>query len=92
MERNEISLHEAKVFQVLRADRWMTNHEIAAAAGVAPRTARLHTLRLQQLGIADVAEVFPGHRFRLSSKASRRNRNYLQRLEHAADVFGLGAH
>lgn len=90
MERNEISLHETRVYLALRASGgWMTNSEVAAAAGVAGRTARAHTLRLVGLGVLDLAEVFPAHRYRLSEKAPRRNAAYVNRLEAAAAVFGL---
>jgi DNA-binding IclR family transcriptional regulator len=90
MERNEISLHEVRVYLALKAaGGWLTNAEVAAAAGVAGRTARLHTLRLARLGVIDQAEVFPAHRFRLSGKAAKRNPAYLQRLDAAVTVFGL---
>lgn len=91
MERNEISLHEVKAFLALRsASDWITSKDIAERAGIAPRTARLHALRLVRLGIVDQAEVFPAHRYRLASNARNRNVNYLQRLEQACEVFGLG--
>jgi predicted ArsR family transcriptional regulator len=88
MERNEISLHQVKVYQCVAArQRWMTNNEIAAAAGVAPRTARHHTSTLVAMGIFDQAEVFPNHAYRLAEKAKQRNTAYLLRLEKAAEVF-----
>jgi DNA-binding IclR family transcriptional regulator len=88
MERNEISLHQVKVYQCLAASkRWMTNSEIAQAASVAPRTARHHTKTLVALGIFDQAEVFPNHAYRLSDKAKQRNAGYLLRLERAQEVF-----
>lgn len=90
MERNEISAHELRVYLVVAgAAGWMTNAEIAAAAKVAPRTARLHTLRLVKLGVFDQAEVFPAHRFRISAKAAKRNIGYVQRLEKAREAFGV---
>lgn len=52
------------------------------------RTARQHTRRLVDLGVLDMAEVFPAHRFRLSAKADKRKRAYLARLERACEVFG----
>ena len=90
-ERNEVSLHEIKVFIALRKqpDEWLTNKEISESSGVAPRTTRVHTLRLVKLGMLEQAEVFPAHRYRWSSKASKRNAAYAQRLEVAAEVFGL---
>lgn len=90
MERNEISIHEARAYLAFRtAEGWMTSKDLAARAGIAPRTARLHALRFVQLGIVDQAEVFPGHRYRLSPNARNRNLAYLQRLEQACDIFAL---
>lgn len=93
-ERNEISIHEVKVYLALRSrrDQWMSNGEIAHLLdGVAPRTVRAHTSKLVQAGIIDQAEVFPAHRYRWSDKAERRNTGYALRLQRAAEVFGLGA-
>jgi DNA-binding IclR family transcriptional regulator len=91
MERNEVSLHEARIFLALEraGGGWLTNREIAEAAGVAGRTARAHSLRLVRLGILDLAEVFPAHRYRLSEKAAKRNTAYFQRLRQACEVFGI---
>lgn len=86
-ERNEISLHEIRVYRALLDCAWHTNKAIAQIAGVAERTARAHTKRLLDLGICDVAEVFPGHRYRLSLKASKRNASYMGRLAEADKVF-----
>jgi hypothetical protein len=91
MERGEISLHQVKVFRFVRDTKsWVDNHTIAVGTGVAPRTARLHTKVLTDLGLFDQAEVFPGHRYRISDFAEKRNKGYLRRLEAAAEVFGLG--
>lgn len=88
MERNEISLHQVKVYECVAASkRWMTNNEIATAAKVAPRTARQHTRILVSLGIFDQAEIFPNHAYRLSPKAKQRNAGYLLRIEKAQEVF-----
>ena len=90
METNEISLHLVRVFELAKAHPgWLTAKEIADRAGVAGRTARAHAAKLVQLGIFDVAEVFPGHRYRLSELAVKRNKPMLQRLEAARMVFGL---
>jgi predicted ArsR family transcriptional regulator len=88
MERNEVSSHEILVFRTLSA-QWITSKEVAERTGVAARTARAHLLKLVKLGIADQAEVFPAHRYRLCAHASQRNRGYAQRLEHAADALGI---
>jgi predicted ArsR family transcriptional regulator len=88
MEKNEVSLHEVLVYQVLAEGKWVTNREIADRTGVAPRTARQHTLKLVKLGIADQAEVFPAHRYRLSDHAGQRNRGYADRIKRAAEIFG----
>lgn len=92
MERSEVSAHEVRVWAVLCACKvWLTNDEIAQAAQVAPRTARHHTKRLKDLGLVDVADVFPGHRYRASEFAGKRNAAYVQRLAQAAEVLGLGS-
>jgi Fic family protein len=91
MEKNEVSLHEAKLFLVLRNLKagWITSREAAKASGIAARTARAHLLKLAQIGIVEQAEVFPAHRYQLASKADKRNGGYLRRLEAACEVFGL---
>ena len=90
MERAEISIHQLRIFQFVRdAQRWVTSEEIAHGAQVAPRTARAHARHLVSLGIFDQAEVFPGHRYRLSSQAEKRNKGYILRLEQAAEVFNI---
>lgn len=89
MEHNEVSVHEVRVYKAL-TNGWQTAKEIGdATKGVASRTVRAHLHRLVALGIADQAEVFPGHRYRRSVKAVQRNRSYVQRLELAAEVFGI---
>ncbi|MDH5291901.1 MAG: hypothetical protein OEY41_18040 [Acidimicrobiia bacterium] len=91
MERNEISAHEVEVYRVLATNghRWLSNREIHELAnGVAPRTVRHLTKKLVGLGIVDQAEVFPGHRFRISAHARQRNRGYLDRLHGVASILG----
>ncbi len=89
MERNEISRHEVLVYRVLAEGGWVTTREIAETTGVAPRTARAHALKLVRLGIADQAEVFPGHRYRISEHASKRNRAYHDRIQRAGEALGI---
>jgi hypothetical protein len=90
VERNEISIQEIKIFLALSKE-WKTNKEISKLSGVPERTVRMHTHWFVCLGISDLAEVFPGHRFRLSEKADKRNFSYFNRLEHAQTVFGISA-
>lgn len=92
MEQNEISIHEVEVWRVMQANpaRWMSNSEIydqCRPALIRPRTVRAKTIKLVTLGLLDQAEVFPAHRYRLSSKARQRNAAYLMRLEKAGEVF-----
>lgn len=88
METNEVSEHLYRVFAFVRdAGRWVTASEIAQHAYVAPRTARAHALRLVKAGLFDQAEVFPSHRYKLSDKAEKRNKGFMQRLERAAEFF-----
>ena len=90
MERSEVSRHEVAVYSALvSAEKWLTSADIATRAVVAPRTARAHAQKLVNLGIAEQAEVFPGHRYRLAEFADKRNRGYLDRLERAADALGM---
>ena len=49
----------------------------------------MHTLRLANLGLLEVAEVFPGNRYRLSPRADKANPAYVKRLRSAIGVFGL---
>ena len=90
MERNEVSVHQVKIYVAIKnAAGWITNKEIATAAGVAERTARQHSLNLVKLGVLDLAEVFPAHKYRFSEKAAKRNAAYVNRLESARQVFSL---
>ena len=59
-ERNEISLHEVRVFLALKGnpEEWLTNKEISAASGVNESTTRLHTLRLVRLGMLSRLKFF----------------------------------
>jgi hypothetical protein len=92
METSEISLHQVKVYEFALSSRgWVTAKEIAAGAGVAQRTARAHALKFVQLGVFDQAELFPAHRYQLSSLAAKRNKTFIQRLEAAREMFGLPA-
>lgn len=90
VERNEISEHQVKVFRVVsESDHWLSAKEVSCMSGVAPRTARMHCLSLVVLGIFDQAEVFPGHRYRISKFASQRNKTYVHRIKVAAEVLGI---
>jgi predicted ArsR family transcriptional regulator len=91
MEKNEVSIHEARLFAVLRGlgMAWITSAEAAKIAEISPRTSRAHLLKLTSLGIVETAAVFPGHRYRLAEKADKRNGGYLRRLEFACEIFGI---
>lgn len=90
MEKSEVSLHEVRVWRALKEHGgWLSNKEIGERIeGVGARTVRLHTKRLVELGMLDIAEVFPSHRFRVSDKASKRNAAYARRLELAGEAMG----
>ena len=90
METSEISEHKVRVFLFMEeAIGWKTSNEIASGAKVAPRTARAIVKNLVGLGILDMAEVFPGHRYRVATQAEKRNKAFVLRLREAASVFGL---
>ena len=86
-EQNEVSIQEVRVFAALSSE-WQSSKELhGRVKDVAERTVRAKLLKFVQLGLADHAEVFPGHRYRLSAFAAKRNGAYLQRLKRAAEVF-----
>jgi len=88
MERKEVSLHQVKVYEFVREHGgWVTSHEIARGAGIAARTARAYALGLVKLGLFDQAQVFPGHRYRASEFADKRNRAYVRRPAQASEIF-----
>lgn len=89
METAEVSEHMIRVFTALDEKVWRTAAEVAVAAEVAPRTARAHLLRLVRLGLLDQAEVFPAHRYRVSTLAEKRNKSMVQRIRAAREAFGL---
>jgi predicted ArsR family transcriptional regulator len=89
-ERSTVSLHEVKVWLVLRGkpSQWLTNDEIAKESGVKVRTARQYTLRLVKRGLLERAETFPAYRYRLASEGPERNA-YQQRIDAVIEAFGL---
>ncbi len=91
MERNEVSVHEARVYATFLAEpgEWLTARDVSTKAKVAERTARAHCLKLVRLGVLDQAEVFPAHRYRLAGKGAQRNVGYHQRLTQVLEIFGL---
>ena len=91
METNEISIHQVRVFIAARSaiGKWLTANQLAKNALVAPRTARHHAKRLLELGVFDMAAVFPGHRYKFNEIAEKRNKAYMIRLEKAIEVFQL---
>lgn len=89
-ERSEISDKEAKFFLALKkATGWTTAKELSVEAGCSERTGRMYALKFVRLGLADLAEVFPAHRYKFAEKAQRRNAAYVQRMEQVVEVFGL---
>lgn len=89
METSEISEHQLRVFLFVQsASGWVTSKQVAEGANVAQRTARGHLRHFVLQGIFDVAEIFPGHRYKLSEQADKRNPAYMLRLEKAKNVLG----
>ncbi|MCI0459308.1 MAG: hypothetical protein L0Z62_20355 [Gemmataceae bacterium] len=87
---DRISVHEVRLLLAFQAnaDAWLTNAEAASAAGISPRTARLHTSRLVGLGVLDVQRLFPASRFRLGRQPGDEGQAYLDRWEKAREVYG----
>ena len=88
---NRISAHVVKLLLVFRRqpDHWLANGDVAEAAEISPRTVRLHTSRLVEIGVLDVERVHPASKFRLAREPGKAGRAYLERLERAREVLGL---
>ena len=90
METNEVSWHLLKVYDAVRNHGGrLTAKEIAKLSGVAYRTARSHAAKLVSLGLFDLAEGFPAHRYQLSKVADKRDKAMILRLDAAREAFGL---
>lgn len=89
MEKNEVSIQEVQVYIALKKVGWITNKELSTVSKVPLRTVAFKTKKFVDLGLCDIAEVYPGHRYRLSSKAGKRNQAYSRRLDQAVEIFGL---
>lgn len=89
-EKSEISEHEVRFLVAVKSGAgWKTANQLAVEAKISERTSRAYALKFVRLGLCDLAEVFPRHRYRFSDKAKRRNTAYLLRLEEAQEVFGI---
>ncbi len=88
---DRISAHEVKLLLAFQQqpDAWQTNAEAADAAGISPRTARLHTSRLVELGVLDVQRLFPASKFRPAKEPGEAGRAYLERWTQAREAHGL---
>ena len=90
MDGDQISKHECLVYMALRdAEGWLSNADLAALldGDVKPRTIRLHTKRLRDLGIIHSEFTFPGYRHQASQDG--RDENYVTRLERAIEGMSL---
>ena len=90
MDHPTISLHEVRLFRAMEAaaGQWLTSQEIAERADIDQRTARAHAKKLSGLRILEVIELYPGYRYRLSTKNDR-DRAHIERLNRAAEAFGI---
>lgn len=89
METSEISLHQLRIFECVRnAGGWVGIKDIVIATNSARKTVDNHCRRFVKLGVFDLAEVWPGHRFRVAETAEKRNAAIMERLRKAREVFG----
>lgn len=80
----QISEHEIRAVEALRqSGRWMTAKEVAVAADIANRTARLHCQRLAELGVLEVMKVFGGFRYRMATRHTDEGARYLAEMDAA---------
>lgn len=86
MNRHKISQHQVSCYLALKANchRWLTNKELADAAEVSPRTTRKYSRIFADVGIADVMELFPEYKFRISYEG---NSLMVRELELAASIL-----
>jgi len=88
--KDQISRHEVDVYLTLRrSSAWLSVDEIASMANVGRRTAHAHAKKLNELGLCDVARVYPGYRYRWAEGACNHHAGYLSRLERAAEVLAV---
>ena len=88
---DKISIQEVRLFAALQQHpkQWLTIAELANAAAICPRTARAHLPRLVALGVADGVRLHPAHKYRLADPVGPMAANYLVRVRHAREVFGV---
>src|SRR5262245_2579930 len=86
---DRISVHEVRLLLVFQRqpENWLTNAEVAEAARISPRTARLHTSRLVELGILEVQRLYPASRFQPKKEPGEAGRDYLERWQKAREVY-----
>lgn len=88
-ESAEISIIEAVAFSYISTKEWLTSKELAKKAGLNRRTTQKYCRKWTDLGLCDLLEVWPGHMFRLSPRADKRNIAYLKRMRFVQQVLGL---
>lgn len=79
-------MHEVRIVAALLDGQWHDSEEVSELAEVAPRTARHHCKRLADLGLVEVARVFPRHQYRWRPV---KGHSYLRRLREAGDALGI---
>lgn len=91
MAKSAISMQEAKLYLLLRESpkTWLTSKELATTAEVSGACTRMYLRRFVKAGIAEVIEIFPGYRYRISALARRSDPVHVSRLESAVDVLGF---
>jgi DNA-binding MarR family transcriptional regulator len=83
-----ISIHEVRAFAFLKQrDSWTTNKELAEGARIAGRTAAAVTAKFSELGLVEIAQVFPERRYRLVKR--KIGAAYLASIQQAAEAFGV---
>lgn len=90
MERNEVGVHEVRVYRaLLNADKWLTSSDIAVAADVAPRLLALTHSSLCSSASWIRLKCSPVIGTVLQTPQRSRNRSYVDRLVHSAEVLGV---
>jgi hypothetical protein len=89
MEKKGISIFELKVFGCFQKQpqSWLLHKDLEGMKlGVAARTIRGVTRKLEQEGVLEQVQMYPGYRYRLAKKTAS-NQDYLARLVAAQKVL-----
>lgn len=85
---DQISGQEVAIYGFMSEGReWHTIREIAKHTGAARRTVDEHLRRWARFGMAEMAAVYPGYRYRLNVELGEEAQEYVGRLQQTAKIL-----